>query len=60
MVKILGPFDILKVIESKKTCKTSKSASQCLKPNERGLRKKSIESMENMPRSNYQITKNMT
>jgi hypothetical protein len=39
--KILGPFDVHQVPESKKTCKNKKIRFTVLFPNERGLFRKS-------------------
>jgi hypothetical protein len=43
----LGPFDVQKVLESKKTCKNMKIYFVVLKRNERGLFRKPPKSMEN-------------
>jgi hypothetical protein len=62
MEKRLGPFDVQKVPESQKTCKSKEICHVVSKPNQRGLFRKSPIAMENMLRSliNYQITKNIT
>jgi hypothetical protein len=49
VTKILGLFDVRKAPESKKHVKTKCASLE--KPNERGLVKKSLDSMESMSRS---------
>jgi hypothetical protein len=54
MEKRLGLFDILKVSKSQKHAKKMQKQANCfvlLKPNERVLFRKSLESMEKKPRS---------
>jgi hypothetical protein len=42
VAKRFGPFDVLKVPESQKTCKNKQIYFIVLKPNERGLFKKPL------------------
>jgi hypothetical protein len=62
VAKILDPFDIRRSLKVKKHAKTKQICFAMLKPNERGLFRKFLDSMEYMSRSliNYPRTKNIT
>jgi hypothetical protein len=51
VAKSLGPFDVQKVPESQKHAKNKEICFAVLKPNDRGLFRKTLESMANKFRS---------